>query len=183
MMTEIPENVTKLLIHCGDSRVTAWQLGQHGIYQADHRPINTTPDLKENAPSLVKVRYDSDSDIKEFLRATNLRACRVFKTAQYKAENLPPTGFFYHAAKNLLGLYKYTEDGKTCFRISSDSRTIRDKFYEIALKINEEYGYEHTFDYDEYDVDFILNVFNDGDRKLLVTYLIDPREAKEESPE
>ena len=62
MKTEIPDKITKFLIHCVDPRVTAWQLGQHGIYQEDHYPINTTPALKENAPSLVKVRYKADRD-------------------------------------------------------------------------------------------------------------------------
>ena len=178
MVIELPEKITKFLVYCLDPRVTAWKVGQFGIYQESHRPINTIANLKEDAPSIIKVRYTFDDDVTGFLHITDLRIYRIFKTVQYRDNETPPLGFYYHTAKNLLGLYAGTKGENACFRISSDSKIVRDKFYEIAMKINTENSYNHTFDYDKYDVDFTLKVFKDGNRRILVTYLTDLNEEQ-----
>jgi len=170
MEIELPENVTKMLIYCSDPRITAWQLGDFGIYQETFRTIPSKKNLKEDSPVLVQVKYEDLQDVMDFIAQSQLRAIRLFKTAIY-SDKLP-AGFLYTAAKNLLALFAETKGEKKVFRINSSKKELRNKFYEVATKINDEFKYNHGFDFDQYDIEFVLKEFSlgDGKRKLLVTY-------------
>lgn len=167
---KLPIEKTKLIIYCSDPRVTAWKLGNFGIFQETHRVLKGNPNqILDDSPSLVTVLYNELKDILGFVKDSELKSIRVFKTGSYKSNKIP-IGFLYTAAKNLLALFAETKKKKICFRISSEDRELRQKFYEIAMEINDEFNYGHTFDYDEYDIDFVLKIFKDDNKKLLVTY-------------
>lgn len=168
MEIEIPEKVTKLLVYCRDPRISGWQLGEFGIFQETHKVLETTKNPKEDAPALVGIKYEDVNDVLDFIQESQLKAARLFKTAIYKEK--APLGFFYTTAKNLLALFAEVKGQRVTFKISSPKKELRDKFYEVAKKINEEFSYNHSFDYDKYDIELILREFSEKKHKILVTY-------------
>lgn len=168
-LPRIPQNVTKVLIYCRDPRISAWKLGEFRLYQETHKLLGTAKDLNLLSPAIVQVRYEKVEDVLEFIKKGDLKAIRLFKTARYRKDK-PPLGFFYTAGKNLLGLFSDTKKQRVCFKISSPINDLRDTMYKVAVEINEEFSFGHTFDYDKYDINFVLRDFKDGTHKMLVTY-------------
>lgn len=168
---EVPGKVTKLLVYCIDPRIIAYELGKYGVFLEHYRVIRTKPKPQYCDPVLVTVRYDTIEDVLSFIQTSQLRAIRLFKTARYKYK--VPVGFLFGTARNLLGLLN-NKHGSVTIKISSHDRKIRDQFYNIALEINEEFSYGHRFDFDEYDIDFVLKEYNGMVHKELITYFYGP---------
>ena len=168
---KLPEKGTSLLAYCLHPNILAWKLGKYNILMDRFYTLRTCRNIgRQDAPAYVKVSYSNLSDIVDFIHNSGIKTIRLFKTTKYR--NNAPHGFYYHAAKNLMGSFG---DKKTIWKISSNNTKIRDEFYRIAKEINEEFNWKNGFDYDNYDLEFVLKEYtvlnkHTNRNKILITY-------------
>jgi len=162
MNQKLPENISKLLVYCSDTNYLSYRLGQYRIYLENHKLIHSNEEqLIPTQPSVAKVRFHFDEQILDFIRDKDPKSVRIFKSVKY--HNQIPLGFIYNSGKNFLGLLQ----SKHQIRIIGDHK---DQFYKIFNEINDEWKFGHTFDYDEWDVTFVIKTFKDYNNKITVVY-------------
>jgi len=163
------KKVAKFLIYSNNQNEIYYELGRYGLYVHKIKMLTEVSD-KHN-PYAVMAITDNDKNIERFIQGTDLKAIRLFKTVMFSGKyNKPPTKFVYTACRNLVGLLH----GKT-IRVESNDKDIQDIFYKVCVEINDEFNFGCKFDFDVYDVAFVIKSIKISKKKkktriFLTTY-------------
>ena len=129
-----------------------------GIYVHNFKTILT--DLKKNAddlPMLLDVRSPSMEDAQMFvLDCPEFKAYKVFKHGDGFKDTDDVIGLAANSMKNLLNMFSKP----VTFYIDSDSKSLRDLFYKIGVRINDEDSCGHSFDFETYDYRLIIKKYS-----------------------
>ena len=156
--------IAKLLV----TRMTSYKMflykaGAHGIYVQSLRPANRFIESPVGVkyhfgntkdPHVVIVRSETMDNVYGFIRRQpQFGIMKIFKhglTFSTLEEDVVK-GFASTNVMNMMGIRP-----EATFRIQSDSKTLRDLFYQKALEHNEEHNFGCAFDYDTYD--YVLEI-------------------------
>ena len=160
-ISEITKNweVSKILVTANaNPNYIAFKLGQMGIYAQDFKPIITDPHKNaDDLPMVVETRSKEKADTQKFvLQETQFKAYKIFKHGEKFYELEDAVGLAANTMKNILNRF---DEPKT-FYIDSDSRGLRDLFYNIAVRINDEDNRGHKFDFETYDYRLIIKKYD-----------------------
>lgn len=156
--------ISKLLVtRMGSYKVFIFMAGTHGVYIQSLRQATKFLESPQGVkyhfgeskdPHIVVVRSEYVEYVHEFLqRHPEFGAMKIFKHGlDFKTLEVDAVkGFASNNVNNMMGL----RPGAT-FRIKSDSKILRDLFYQKALEHNAEHEFGCKFDYDEYD--YVLEI-------------------------
>jgi len=161
--------IAKFLVYAKNPNEIYFEFGKRGIYVETLKKIKSTKDRESSRYMYIaRVITDSEDNIKDFMKNTDLKFFRSFKTGLVKLNNKTPIPlkFGLSTAKNLCGIAK----GKT-IRIKSKDTGIQNAFYEMLKKVNNEFNFGCKFDFDKYDIMFGIKPIQIGDKTMLFTYL------------
>lgn len=151
--------VSKILVTANaQPNYLAYKLGMKGIYVHNFKTILT--DLKKNAddlPMLLDVRSPDIYDAQEFvLESPEFKAYKIFKHGDGFKDAEDVVGLAANSMKNMLNMFSAPQT----FYIDSDSQSLRDLFYKIGVRINEEDSCGHKFDFETYDYRLIIKKYD-----------------------
>jgi len=156
--------MAKFLIYSNDVNEIYYELGKRELFVNKIKMLTELSDKKN--PFAVMVITDKEKNLTKFIQDTDLRAIRLFKTCIYKKKfKKPPTKFVYTTCRNLVGLLH----GKTV-RVESNDKDLQDMFYKVMVEINDEFNFGCKFDFDKYDVAFVIKTIKMKKRVFLTTY-------------
>jgi hypothetical protein len=153
--------VSKILVTANaNPNYLAYKLGKMGIYVHSFKTILT--DLKKNAddmPMLLDVRSPDTLDVQDFVVGNpEFKAYKIFKHGDGFKDTEDVVGLAANTMKNLLNMEKFVDP--TTFYIDSDSQSLRNLFYNMAVRINDEDNCGHSFDFETYDYRLIIKAYN-----------------------
>ena len=156
--------LAKLLVtHITSYKVFLFATATHGVYVQSFRPVNKFIAKPQGVkyhfgevkdPHVVIVRTENIDHVHDFIQEQpQFGAMKIFKHGLcFKSLDADVVkGFASTNVMNMMGLRP-----EATFRIKSDSKTLRDLFYQKALEHNEEHNFGCAFDYDEYD--YVLEI-------------------------
>jgi len=157
------KKVAKFIIYSNNPNEVYYELGKKELYVHKIKMLTEASDKKN--PYAVMVVTDKEKNIEKFIQQTDLRAMRLFKTCIFSGKyNKPPTKFVYTACRNLLGLLH----GKT-INVKCNDKDLQDMFYKVMVEINDEFNYGCKFDYDDYDVTFVIKPIKMKKKRVFFT--------------
>lgn len=158
------KKATAMLIYSNDPNEIYFECGKAGLYVHKMRMMVEYPS-KIN-PYYVIVKTDNEKNLTKFIEKTDLQAIRLFKTCVHsKKYKKPPTKFVYSTSRNLVGLL----NGKT-IRVRSTDKDLQDLFYKVLTEINKEFSYGCKFDFDKFDVTFVIKEIKTKNKRVIATF-------------
>jgi len=160
--------VAKLLVNPDSYKMLLYILPKYDLYLQSLQPITLRPLQPQGtriyfrSPSLMHIAtvrtQNTDNVVNFILSEPRFKASRIFKHGFYKSlEEDKIIGLVANTAKNMLGLEDLV--GNPIFRITSLNKELRDLFYRMAVKFNEEDNFGCGFDYDKYDYTLDIRVY------------------------
>lgn len=164
----IPENITKFLVQDSDQSYIAYKFARFGIYVDNVRSILTTGRMFQD-PAIVIVRYRKYEQLINLINNVDkkLQPKRIFKTLRTKYPDMID-GFIKNCAKNFCGICK----GLTIRVVCKEDSELQNKFYSTFKKINTKEKFKCKFDYDSYDVEFVIRKYQKGAVTYIVTWFL-----------
>jgi hypothetical protein len=151
--------VSKILVTANANfNYLAFKLGRRDIYIYNVKTLETDPNKNALAlPMLVETRSKRTVDTQLFVvEEKQFKAYKIFKHGNGFLKDKDVVGLAANTMKNVLNMF----NSPKTFYIDSDSKDLRDIFYNIGVRINEEDQTGHNFDFEIYDYRLIIKKYN-----------------------
>jgi len=166
-------HVSKLLVTNNAHRdLLAFELGQHGIYLHKFEPIQVN--TKKSAmyiPHILELRSRNEVFVSGFISDHPEFQCyKIFKHGDGFVKLADCIGLAANTIKNVLNMFP-----KKTYYIDCGDEKIRDQFYGLAVRINQEDNIGCQFDFEHYDYRLLIKKYETMDSKFsLITILTGP---------